>query len=310
MKRILVSLIVVAVIALGIVGCDNSNKDTDSSKISVIATLFPQYDFAKKVGGDKVDVTLLLPPGAESHTYEPTPGDIVKINKSDFFIYTGEVMEPWAHRIIEGSAGKTQVIDASSGIEMIDDDHNHEEEATVDHDHEYDPHIWLDLTQAVKMVDTIADGFSKKDPENEAYYRKNAQTYKSELENLDEEFKAAIDEGKRDTVVFGGKFAYQYFLNHYHLNYETAYESCSTEGEPSVKKISEIIKYVKDNDIKVIFHEEFVDPKIAKSIAAETNAKLLLFTTAHNVTKDEYEQGVTFVDLMRDNLENLKEGLR
>ena len=310
MKKIIVCLLVGLLLVVGIVGC-SSNSVEDNKKLSVVATLFPQYDFAKAIGGDKVEVTLLLPPGVESHSYEPTPGDILKINKSNLFIYTGEYMEPWAHRVIEGNKGNSIVIDASKGINL---EAGHEETGHDEHsdheEHSFDPHIWLDLTLAAEMVDNVADGFVAKDPANETYYRDNAEAYKKELGKVDQEFKTAVKEGSKDTLVFGGRFAYQYFLEHYGLKYESAYDSCSSEGEPSVKKISEIIKYIKDNQIKVIYYEEFVDPKIVNSIAAETGVQPLLFTTAHNVTKDQFNSGITFIDLMRENLENIKEGLK
>ena len=310
MKKVMVSMLIGLLLGVGVIGC-SSDKFEDNSKLSVVASLFPQYDFAKVIGGEKVEVTLLLPPGVESHSYEPTPGDIFKINKSDVFIYTGEYMEPWAHRVIEGNKGNSVVIDASKGINL---EPSHEEEAPEingDHEaHSFDPHIWLDLTLAAKMVDNIADGFVEKDPANESYYRANVEAYKIKLAELDQAFKTAVEEGNKDTLVFWGRFAYQYFLEHYGLKYETAYDSCSSEGEPSVKKISEIIKFIQDNKINVIYHEEFVDPKIAKSIAAETGVQPLLFTTAHNVTKDQFNSGVTFIDLMKENLVNLKEGFK
>ncbi|AMP20468.1 hypothetical protein AZF37_04155 [endosymbiont 'TC1' of Trimyema compressum] len=309
MKKIIISVLIGLVLALGVVGCSGDSAE-DKSKLSVVATLFPQYDFDKAIGGDKAEVTLLLSPGVESHSYKPTPGDILKINKSDLFIYTGAYMEPWAHRIIEGNKGKSIVVDASKGIPL---EVSYEEVGHEDHSHDnhsFDPHIWLDLTLAAKMVDNIVDGFIERDSENEAYYRSNGEAYKKELSALDQEFKSAVEEGTKDTLVFGGRFAYQYFLDHYGLNYVTAYDSCSSEGEPSVKTISEIIKYINDNKINVIYYEEFVDPKIANSIAAETGVKPLLFTTAHNVTKDQFNSGISFMELMRENLANVKEGLK
>ena len=278
-----------------------------AGKPLVVCSLFPQYDFARQVAGERATVFMLLPPGMESHTFDPRPADIITLNKANLFVFTGAYMEPWAKRIVESLDNKKLiVVDASAGINLL------REHDGVQHGHdvEYDPHIWLDFTLAAKIVDAVADGLCRVDPENAFFYKKNASDYKTKLAQLDRDFFEIVKNGKRDTLVFGGRFAYRYFLAHYNLKYVTAYETCSTEGEPSVRQMANVIRYIKDNGVRVLFHEEFVDPKVARSIAEQTEAESLLFSTGHNVTKDEFQSGITFIDIMRANMKNVEKGLR
>lgn len=291
-------------------GCDFTGKKSNGGKLKIMTTLFPQYDFAKQVAKDKAEVKLLLPPGVESHTFEPTAADVISINESDIFLYTGKYMEPWVENIVAGSIDSdVKVKDVSSGIHLMkierDDDHDHES----NHYHTYDPHIWLDLSLACKIVDNIKDTLSEVDPTNASYYESNAKEYKNQLVMLDQDFYTAVEGAKHKSIVFGGRFAHAYFVKRYRLGYETAFNGCSAETEPSLQSISEIIKFIKDNDIPCVYYEEFSEPKVAKSIALQTGVKLLQFTTAHNVTKDQFENGVSFLDIMKGNLKNLKVGL-
>ena len=256
---------------------------------------------------------MLLPPGVESHSFEPRPSDMRTLNEADLFVFTGKYMEPWAERIVQSLDNKKLiVVDASQGIELQKEpDHeDHDENGeTHHHHHEYDPHIWLDLSFAQKMVDTILAGLIQADPDHAEIYTKNATAYKARLADLDAEFASIVKKGKHRTLVFGGRFAYLYFLKHYGLNYVTAYDTCSSEGEPGVQRIAQVIRYMKQKDIRSIFHEEFVVPKVAQSIAEQTGAKLLLFSTAHNLTRDEFEKGVTFLDIMKGNRDSVAQAL-
>lgn len=291
-------------------GCDFARRKNNSEKLKIMTTLFPQYDFAKQIAKDKAEVKLLLPPGVESHTFEPTAADVININESDIFLYTGKYMEPWVENIVSGSIDSdVKVIDVSSGVDLIKIEHDHDEVHEHDHDHIYDPHIWLDLSLACKIVDNIKDTLCEVDPANADYYESNAKEYKSQLMILDQDFKAVVRDAKHKSIVFGGRFAHAYFVKRYGIGYETAYHGCSAESEPSLQSISEIMKFIKDNDIPCVYYEEFSEPKVAKFIATQTGVKLLQFTTAHNVTKDQLEKSVSFLDIMKGNLKNLKVGL-
>lgn len=310
---IIISLLVFSVL-IAIVMPKNDKKE-DSGKIEIVATLFPQYDFAKQIGGDKVNVTLLLPPGTETHTYEPSPQDIISISNANMFIYTGKYMEPWSERIISGIDSDTKVLDASKNINLIhsedDDDEEHEEHHHEEehHHHEYDPHIWLDPQNAIVMVNNITDELCAIDKENEEYYRANSEKLIKEIQELDYDIEDAIKSSGKNKIAFGGTFAYAYFVNHYNLEYVTAYDSCGESSEPSVAKVKEVIDYMKKNNIKVVFYQEASSGKIADSIAAETGAKKLTLHTIHNATQIEIENGETYVSLMRKNLDNLKQAL-
>ncbi|MDD3905755.1 MAG: zinc ABC transporter substrate-binding protein [Candidatus Omnitrophica bacterium] len=297
-------------------------------KIEVITTLFPTYDFAKEVGKDKVSVSLLLPPGVESHTFEPKPQDVVRINKADIFIYTGKYMEPWAENILKGISNKNLlVVDASKGIElMVEDDHdeegehhegeaehNEEDHHDGEHGHHHhggkDPHIWLDLANDQIMVDTIARALSEKDPANGSFYLKNAEEYKTKLADLDRRFKETLSTAKYKTIIYGGHFAFGYFVKRYRLEHDSPYDGFSPNAEPSPKAIAELVNKLKASGSKYIYYEELLDPKVARVIAQESGAKLELLHGAHNVSKDELNKGVTFIDIMEENLKKLKVGL-
>lgn len=302
----LLSLVLIVFLLIPMVAC--ASKGSDNGKLKIVVSLFPHYDFARQIVGDKAEVTLLLPPGTESHTYDPSTIDIYNITNSDIFIYTGENMEAWAERVISSldENGPT-IVDVSNKIELLkNEEHSHNDE---EHEHVYDPHIWLNPLYAGKMVDTILDAVCKADPDNAEYYKANAQNYRKELVKLDSDIANAIKIANGDTLVFGGRFAYIYFFERYGLNYKTAYKTCSTETEPSLTTIYEISQYIKDNGISYVFKEELSEGKVANSISEQTGAEVLTFSTAHNVTKSEFDSGITYIDIMRSNLEAIKKAL-
>ena len=292
MKKIIAVLVTFFLIIGAIfIAIGNTNINTQKSdKITVVTSLFPEYDFVKQIGKDKVDVKILLPPGTESHTYEPTPKDIVSINEADMFIYTSNQMEPWAEKIAESIDSKnTIILQAGQDINLIEIEH----EDHKDHEeHTADAHIWLNPNNAIKMVENITDKLCLISPENAEYFRNNANAYIEELRKLDTEIEETVKNSGRKK-----------------LEYATAYDGCGEGAEPSAKKIKEIIDTINNEKIPVIFYEELSAGKIANMIADETNAKALVFNTAHNVTSSELENGVTYVSIMRENLENIKRAL-
>jgi len=318
MKKYIFIIGVIAVIGLGIFALSNISPKTktDSQKITVVTTLFPLYDFAKNIGQDKVEVSLLLPPGVEAHTFEPKPSDITKINNADIFVYTGEFMEPWAHDIIEGADKKVKVVDASANIEMMKEEHEHEEEAEhheaeEEHGHEHggvDPHIWLDFDNAKIMAENIATTLSEIDPQNAEYYKNNLKSYQSKLSDLDNSYKNSLTSCQSKTIVYGGHYAFGYMGKRYGLAYESAY-GISPDSEPSAQDLAGLISQIRTKKIAYVFFEELVSPKVAETLAKETGAGLLLLNPAHNLTKDEFEKNESFLSIMEKNLSNLKIGL-
>lgn len=316
MKKGIIYLITIVVIFTALVAIVSGVKKDNSQnngKVKIIATIFPQYDFAKQIGGDKVDVSLLLSPGTETHTYEPTPQDIINVNKADLFIYTGENMEPWANKIAQGIDSNTIILDASKNVELKksehDEDDDHEQEHEHHHEHEYDPHIWLDPENAIIMTENIAEELCRIDPENAEYYNKNKEEYITKLKNLDEEIQNTIATSKRDKIAFGGTFAYMYFVEKYDLDYVTAYDSCGEDTEPSVSNVKKVIDFINKNEIPVVFYQEHSSGKIADSISKETGAQKLVFHTIHNVSPQELKDGENYISLMEKNLENLNKAL-
>jgi zinc transport system substrate-binding protein len=327
MRKIRYLIPAVLCLVLMLTGCGSDREvpaadKAKSGKLQIVATLFPQYDFARQIAGDKADVTLLLPPGVESHSYEPVPSDIVKIGNSDLFIYTGKDMEAWSQKIIDSirdNGSKSMVLDVSRGIKLvktadIEAEHQHEggaseTETGEDHEHVYDPHIWTDPQLAKVMVSNIEEALCSLDPQNADYYRQNVRQYQSKLDALDTEFRTIVKNGKRNEIIFGSRFALYYFAEQYGLKYEAAFDSCSSETEPSAKTVARLITAIKEDKIPVIYYAELEDPKVARSISKETGAKMLLFHSCHNVTKKEREKGATYLSLMEQNVKNLKEGL-
>jgi zinc transport system substrate-binding protein len=311
MRKILFAIGVIVIIGLGIFAVLNiaQKPKTDSQKITVITTLFPLYDFAQNIGQDKVEVSLLLPPGVEAHTYEPKPSDIVKINESDLFVYTGKFMEPWVEDITKGITNKNiKIVDSSFGIEMMNETEGaHEEE----HSHEHggvDPHIWLDFENNKIMVDSIAKALTEKDPANADFYQKNATEYKNKLAQLDNQYKTALTKCESKEIVYGGHYAFGYWGKRYGLAYESAY-GISPDSEPSAQDLAKLIEKIKYEKIKYVFFEALVSPKVAETLAKETRAGLLLLNPAHNLTKEDFKKNVSFLSIMEKNLTNLKTGL-
>lgn len=308
-KRVCVMLALILCLTC-LYACTNNEK-TENEKLTVVATLFPQYDFAREIAGEYADITLLLLPGVESHAFEPTPKDIIKINEADVFLYTGEYMESWAHDIIESIESDVLIVDVSKGISYDTlSEHGQEGNENTHYHGNFDPHIWTDPTLAKIMVENIAEAFKKADESNATVYEDNASKYICKLDKFDEDMFKMLTEAKQDTICFGDRFAMHYFAKHYGLNYISAYDSCSEETEPSAKAITDIIDIMKQKEIKAVFYAELTEPTVARTISEETNAQLLLLHSCHNISKAELESGATYLSLMYQNLENLREGLK
>lgn len=296
-----------AVVCVISAGCGKPSVKSSEGTVRITATLFPQYDFARQIGGEYVEVSLLMPPGVESHSFEPTPADIVQIDSADLFLYTGPAMEPWAENILKGLRGGVKVLNVSGNVRL--DETGEGEEEHGGHSHPYDPHIWTSPLNAKIMAQSIADSLKEVDPAHADEYEANAKSYLKKLDALDQRFREIVREGKREKMVFAGRFAFHYFAQEYGLECVSAYDSCSDETEPSARAVASIVDLVKMDGIPAVYYEELADPKIARSVAAETNTKMLLFHSCHNVSREDFEVGVSYLQLMEQNAENLKVGL-
>lgn len=268
-----------------------------NTKIKIITTLFPLYDFAKNIVKGKANVYLILPHGTEPHSYEPKFSDIIKINKANILIYTNKYMEPWIEDILKGINNKNLlVIDTSKGINF-----NYENK-------QLDPHIWLDISNAKIMANNILNGLINIDPHNKNYYIKNSIHYINKLDSLDKEYTKTLNKRKKHIIISSGHNAFNYLSKKYDFKC-IAPLSLSPDSEPSPKKISQIISLIKIHKIKYIYYEELLDPKLAKVISKETGIKLLMLNAAHNIKKSELENNVDYILIMQNNLKNLKIGL-
>jgi zinc transport system substrate-binding protein len=295
----------------------NSESFGRDKRLKVVTTLFPLYDFSRNVGGEKAQVTLLLPPGIEPHSFDPKPRDIVTINEADLFVFTGSFMEPWAANLIKGMQGKKfVVVDASKGVTLLPEIPAEEPEGeeqgrhnSSNHQESIDPHIWLGLDNAQKMVDNILAGYVQKDLQNRRFYEKNAAAYKARLQELDERFKNGLGNCETRLFVHGGHYAFNYLARRYNLTYTSVY-GFSPNSEPSPRHLADIIRTMRQQKTKYVFYEELIQPRVAEMIAKETGAKLLPLNGGHNVTKEELTKGATFISLLEQDLLSLKTGLQ
>lgn len=318
MKSVRTFAILLVVLIPLLAACRKTEEPAGGAKkLQVVTTLFPLYDFTRIIGGDRVEVRLLLPPGVEPHNFEPRPEDVVRLTKADFFIYTNKYMEPWAAGILKGVENKgLVVVDASAGVTLIPameeeerGGHGEEEEG---HHHEdgMDPHIWLSIPNAMRMVENIRDALARKDPAGSDYYRKNAEAYRKRLAGLDKRFREELSRCKGRLFLHGGHYAFGYLAKEYGLRYRSAYAGFSADAEPTPRKLVELIELMKRNSLHHIFYEEILSPRVADTIARETGATLLRLHGVHNVSREDLAAGAGYVSLMEENLKNLRTGLQ
>lgn len=283
--------------------------------LQVVTTLFPLYDFARTIAGDKAVVTMLLPPGVEPHTFEPKPEDMIRISHAGLFIYTNKYMEPWAEKIISGIDSKTlRVVNAGERVTyqagVPEDEHDHGK--TVNHHHDQkgmDPHIWLDFANAARMVDTILDGFIAADPVNGALYRQNADLLKTRLAALDQRYMQSLSSCSTRKLLHGGHYTFGYLAGRYGLEYH-ALSGISSDSEPSAERMVALVREIRSSGAEYLFAEELLSPRLTETLAHEAGVGVLMLHGAHNLSRDDLSRGVTFFDLMDRNLEQLQKGLK
>jgi len=282
--------------------------------LQVVTSLFPLYDFARAIAGDKAQVSLLLPPGMEPHTFEPKPEDMIRINRSGLFIYTSRYMEPWAVTVIKGIDNKTlRVVDAGKRANYCTvasgDDHNEPKKGGHHHHEGMDPHIWLDFSNASIMVDAILEGFIVADPINAGLYRTNAEQLKARLVLLDGRFREALASCSTRKILHAGHYTFGYLAQRYNLEYH-ALSGVSSDAEPSASRMAALIRQIRSSGAKYLFAEELLSQRLAETLAQEAGVEVLTLQGAHNLSRDEFSRGATFFDLMDMNLQRLQKGLQ
>lgn len=268
-------------------------KTETTKKLTVYASFYPMYDFAKKIGGDKVEVKNMTPAGTEPHDFEPTANDMKGLSTADVFIYNGEDMEHWVTTALKSvNNANLEVVKASAPIQLQKGKGN-----------EMDPHTWLSIRNSIKQIAVIKDAFIKKDATNKTYYEKNYETYRKQLEELDAAYTKELASYKGRAIVVAHE-AFGYVCKDYDLK-QIAIEGLEPDSEPTPAKMKEIIKQVKEQNIQVIFYEELVNPKVAKAIADETGAKTMELNTLEGLSEEEIKEGKDYLSIMKDNLKNL-----
>lgn len=334
MKKIIACLMACfAVFAFAACSLNKSGAPDSKGKepLKIICTNFASYDFVRQIVGDKAEVTMLLKPGAEAHSYEPSPKDIQAIGKSDLFVYTGGDSDEWVDGMlssIDKSKLKTlKMMDTvklyeeemSEGMQEEEHEHHHDDKDHHDdkehHHHdgeegpEMDEHVWTSPANAIQIVKALTETISGLDKDNAQTYQKNAEAYIAKLEKLDKDFHDVIDHAKRKEIIVGDRFPFLYFAKEFGLTYYAAFPGCSTDTETNPATIAFLVDKVKEDHIPVVFHIEMSNEQMSKAIAEATGAKNELLNAVHNVSDEEFKKGVTYIDLMNHNVKVLKEAL-
>ncbi|AOZ94400.1 metal ABC transporter substrate-binding protein [Paenibacillus crassostreae] len=302
-------------------------------KLKVVTSFYPMYEFSKQVAGDHAEVVVLVPTGTEPHDWEPSAKDMALVSDADIFVYNG-IVEEWADKALESASNdKRIVVEASHGIDLMEGEahdhgdgeeaheheegevhadeeaHDHEEgevhthEEAHEHEHILDPHVWLSPVLAQKQVTAILDAFVKADPANEEDYRKNAEAYIAQLQQLDEEFEAGLKDIKSKEFVTQHA-AFGYLAKEYGLT-QVAIAGLSPEEEPSPDKMVDIVKFAKEHNVTTIFFETLADPKVADTIAKEMGVRTDVLNPIEGLTKDETDEQMDYISVMKKNLEGL-----
>ena len=363
----------------------NPLKGADASgdtRLNVVTTLFPYYDFLRQIAGDSIRLTMVVPAGMDSHSFEPTPADMITIQNADLLVCNGGTMEQWLSQVLDSfgeGTGPKRVVTMMDCVDVVQEeivegmeegeahdhghthvhadgtvhagnhdheseDHAHSEEEHEPEDHvyseeehdieehihsededhaqeyldeddghgveiEYDEHIWTSPVNAKKLAGVLAEVLAQEDPAHAASYAENCASYQDKLTELDAEFREVVSHAKRRLVVFGDKFPLRYFFDEYGLEYRAAFSGCSTDTEPSAKTIAYLIDKVREEQIPAVYYLELSSPRVAEIIGEETGAEPLLFHSCHNVTRHQFDSGVTYLELMEQNVKNLKKGL-
>ena len=313
MKR---NLLLAILILISAAGCQRARPVRVEGKINVTTVIFPSWDFVRVIAGDRVNLVMLLPPGTESHSFEPRPLDIITINESDIFIYPGGENSKWVERILDSLdvSDKMKILKLMDMVEVVEeeivegmeDDDDHEGE---DHSPAFDEHVWTSPRNAKVIVAAITEALCTQDSANAEFYQQNAADYLARLDELDASFRAVVDGAKRKTVIFGDRFPFRYLADAYGLTYFAAFPGCSTDTEPSASTVAFLINKVKSEQVPVIFHIELSNEKIADTISEAAGVKKLLLHSCHNVTRRDFENGANYLDIQKANVENLREAL-
>lgn len=327
--------------AVLITGCTAKTEkkdkgDNTKGKLKIVTTIFPEYDITRAIAKDKVDLELMIKPGVDVHSFTPTPQDIKTVQNSDIFVYGGTEHDKWVENLTKSIDMKNKkVVKLVDGIQQLEEEsvdgmkheHHHDDEKEDEHNHDYkhekkdehdhkdesekelDPHYWTSPKNAIQMVKTITNALVEKDPDNAEFYKENAENYIKQLEGVDKELHDVVDNAKIKKVVIADRFPFRYLFKDLGLEYRALFSGCSVESTASAGQIKKMVDYVKENKIPVVYHIEMGKGELAETVAKNSGAKVKLLHSIHTVTKEDFDKGITYIDLMKQNVEALKEGL-
>lgn len=289
-----------------------AKPQTQTDQLKIVSTIFPGYDFARAIAGDNADITMLIYPGSEIHSFEPSPQDIINIQDSDVFIYVGGESEAWVEKIIANlDTNRTKIVRMMDAVDLVKEElvegmePEHEDEDGV----EYDEHVWTSPLNAIKIVESIRDALVNADPQNANFYQTATADYTEQLTQLDSDIRATLSDTAHHTLIFGDRFPLRYFVEEYNLQYYAAFPGCSDQTEASTATLAFLINKIKSENIKYVFTIELSNQAVARTIAAETGTEILEFHSLHNISKSDFDSGKTYLQIMYQNLTNLKRAL-
>lgn len=306
----------------------SSHETAKKAEQEIVTTNFPCYDFIRSVYDQPDSIRMLIKPGMEVHSYDPSPQDILAISKCKLFVYIGGESDQWVSKILDSI--NTDNITVLRLIDIVENDenliechheenalchqhqhhHHHQQEEVASHHHETDEHIWTSPTIAIKMIDSIAKTLASIYPEKADIFYNNAKDYSSKIEKIRSEINLTVENASEKFIVMGDRFPLFYFAKEFGIDYLAAFSGCSTAVEASPATIAKLIETVKEKNLKTVFHIELSNEKIANVVAEQCNVGTTLLHAAHNITKDEFESGITYVDIMEGNSKRLAEVLK
>ena len=332
MKKITALLLALFVLVGALAGCGKQNDTNKTDKLSIVTTIFPEYDWVREILGDKADnaeITMLLDNGVDLHSYQPTADDIVKISDCDLFIYVGGESDGWVEDALRNAANRNMKVinlleilgdsvKTEEIVEGMQEEHEHEDAHAHDdveeheHEEEADEHVWLSLKNAKMLVRVISKALQELDPDNKDIYAANADAYVKKLSALDADYQAAVDAASNKTILFGDRFPFRYLVDDYGLHYYAAFVGCA-ESEAGFETISFLAKRVDEWKLPCVLTIEGAQHKIAETIVRNTttkNQKVLTMDSMQSTTTQDVKNGTTYLSVMEKNLSVLKEALR
>lgn len=312
--RKIIAIAAAAALGMSLCGCAGQDNSESSGKLKVITTIFPAYDFARQVFGDTADVKMLLKPGQESHSYDPSAKDIVEISGCDLFVYNGGESDQWVESVLK-SAPDTQTFRMTDAVSLLDEEvtegmQNAEEHDHDDHDEhgeEYDEHVWTSPDNASAIVRALGKRAAELFPENADTVTENADSYAEKIDGIDAEF-AELLNGEERYFIFGDRFPLLYFFRHYGLNYYAAFPGCGSETEPSAQTMTFLLDKLEQPDtVPAVFCIELSSRRLGEVLAEDSGLPVAEFHTCHNISADDLAAGETWVSLMERNYKVLSD---